>query len=266
MGLAPIRMPSFLSEPSLTGLASGTPEFFRIQNQLIENRPALRHCYDTWYRKMLDDRIIREAPRTAKFLELGSGGSLLKSFDPRVITSDVADGIAEMTIDARRLPFPDASLHAVFMTHVFHHIPDVSAFLREAERTLCPGGMIAMIDVAATPFARFFFSNFHPEPFKPRADWAFLQAHAMYDSNQALTWIVFRRDFARFQREFPLLELEIIEYLPWLPYLLSGGVTKRNILPDLLARLAISFDERLPFLRSFFALHWFIRIRRRSPA
>lgn len=259
-------MSSFLREPSLIGVASGTPEFFRIQNSLIAGRPALRHCYDAWYRKLLDDKIVREAPANATFLELGSGGSLLKARDPRVITSDVSDGIAEMTIDARRLPFPDGSLHAIFMTHVFHHIPDVSAFLREAERTLRPGGVIAMIDVAATPFARLFFSNFHPEPFKPRADWTFQQAHTMYDSNQALSWIVFRRDLARFQREFPTLDLEVTEYLPWLPYLFSGGVTKRNLLPNVLARVAITCDELLPILRPVFALHWFLKIRRRDDA
>ena len=83
---------------------------------------------------------------------------------------------------------------SIFLTHVFHHIPDVSLFLKEAERVLVPGGFVGMIDVAATPFARFFFSNFHPEPFSPKLDWQFAQNDSMMDSNQALSWIVFERD------------------------------------------------------------------------
>ena len=169
---------------------------------------------------------------TRRFLELGSGGSRLKEFDSRIITSDVSPGIAELVVDARKLPFPDASLHGIFLTHVFHHIPDVSLFLHEAERVLVPGGVIGMIDVAATPFARFFFSHFHPEPFQPKLNWVFQQNDSMMDSNQALSWIVFERDLARFQREYPGLVLEEKRWLPWLPYLLSGGVTRRDLLPN----------------------------------
>src|SRR3954463_3724776 len=108
---------SFLHEPRLDGIDIGSPQFFKIQNELIAQRPALRHCYDIWYRSLLDDPAVAGAPPDAKFLELGSGGSRLKEFDARIITSDVAPGIAELVVDARQLPFPDGSLHAIFLTH-----------------------------------------------------------------------------------------------------------------------------------------------------
>ena len=253
---------SFLHEPRLQSIAVGSPEFFRIQNELIAERPALRHCYDVWYRTLLDDPAVRNAPPDARFLELGSGGSRLKEFDARIITSDVAPGIAELVVDARQLPFPDASLHGIFLTHVFHHIPDVSRFLREAERVLVPGGVIGMIEVAATPFARFFFKHFHPEPFVPGLDWTFEQNDSMMDSNQALSWIVFERDLARFQREHPGLVLEEKHWLPWLPYLLSGGVTRRDVLPQAVVPAIIGTDRALRGLYPLFALHWFIRLRK----
>jgi SAM-dependent methyltransferase len=253
---------SFLHEPRLVGVTVGSPEFFRIQNELIAQRPALRHCYDVWYRTLLDDPAVARAPQDAKFLELGSGGSRLKEHDARIITSDVSPDIAEMVVDARQLPFADGSLHAIFLTHVFHHIPDVSLFLREAERVLVPGGFVGMIDVAATPFARFFFSNFHPEPFSPKLDWQFAQNDSMMDSNQALSWIVFERDLARFQREHPGLVLEEKRFLPWLPYLLSGGVTRRDVLPRMIVPAIIGTDRLLSGLYPLFALHWFIRLRK----
>lgn len=253
---------SFLPEPRLQGVPVGSPEFFRIQNDLIAQRPALRHCYEVWYRTLLDDPAVKNAPPDARFLELGSGGSRLKEYDARIITSDVSPGIAEMVVDARHLPFPDASLHAIFLTHVFHHIPDVSQFLREAERVLVPGGVIGMIEVAATPFARFFFSHFHPEPFSPKLDWSFAQSDSMMDSNQALSWIVFERDYARFQREHRGLILEEKRWLPWLPYLLSGGVTRRDVLPSAIVPAIIGMDRVLRTLYPLFALHWFIRLRK----
>ena len=126
------------------------------------------------------------------------------------------------------------SLRALFLTHVFHHIPDVERFLREAERVLVPGGVIAMIEVPHTPLARFFFRHFHPEPYDDRAaTWAFDQSDAMLDSNQALSWIVFFRDRERFERLFPGLGVDPPGFLPWLGYLVSGGVTRRNLVPRL---------------------------------
>jgi len=253
---------SFLHEPRLQGVPVGSPEFFRIQNELIAQRPALRHCYDVWYRTLLDDPAVKGAPADARFLELGSGGSRLKEHDARIITSDVSPGIAEMVVDGRQLPFPDASLHGLFLTHVFHHIPDVGQFLREAERVLVPGGVVGMIEVAATPFARFFFNHFHPEPFVPELGWTFEQHDLMMDSNQALSWIVFERDLARFQREYPGLVLEEKRYLPWLPYLLSGGVTRRDVLPRFTVPPIIATDRLLRGLYPAFALHWYIRLRK----
>jgi SAM-dependent methyltransferase len=167
-------------------------------------------------------------------------------------------------LDGRELPFPDASLRALFLTHVYHHIPDVERFLREAERVLVPGGVIAMIEVPHTPFARFFFRRFHPEPYDDRAStWAFDQSDAMLDSNQALSWIVFFRDRERFERLFPGLVVEPPSYLPWLGYLVSGGVTRRNLVPDWLVPGFRALDRLLRPLDPWMALHWHLAVRKR---
>jgi hypothetical protein len=147
---------------------------------------------------------------------------------------------------------------------VFHHIPDVEAFLCEAQRTLVPGGVISMIDVAHTPFARFFFGNFHHEPYDDsQAKWRFEQGDSMMDSNQALTWMVFVRDRARFESRHPGLQIECLELMPWFTYFVSGGVTMRYMIPRFMNWPLIGIEWLLSPLSPLLALSWHIRIRKR---
>lgn len=250
-----------LKESSLADVAVGTEEYFAAQKRLILSRPLLKWCYDGWYRRMLAD--VRSVKGPGVVLELGSGGSYLEDLDPSIVTSDVVPGVAEKVIDGRSLPYPDRSIRALLMTHVFHHIPDVVAFLGEAQRTLIPGGVISMIEVAHTPFARFFFRNFHPEPYVDDArDWSFAQQHSMMDSNQALSWMVFVRDRRRFESLYPDLKIERFAFLPWFTYLLTGGVTGRCLAPAPLSRPLQAVEGALRPLSPLFALHWHIVVRK----
>ncbi len=253
----------WLREPRLKGLTPGSPAFFEVQRRLILNRPLIKRCYDDWYRRLLGD--AHSAPEGGAIVELGSGGSYLKSLEPALVTSDVVPGIAERVVDGRRLPFADGSVRALLMTHVFHHIPDVDAFFKEAQRALVPGGVISMIEVAHTPFARLFFKNFHHEPYDDAAqEWSFAQQDPMMDCNQALTWMIFVRDRARFNRGHPGLVVEKLELMPWLAYLSSGGVTLRYLIPRFLEGLFIGADRCLKPLQPLFSLHWHICLRKRE--
>jgi SAM-dependent methyltransferase len=256
-------MLSCLKEPSLEGLNPGSPQFFAAQKALILGRPLLKRNYDGWYRRLLED--AQSAPAGGVILELGSGGSYLKSLEPAIVTSDVVPNVADQVVDARRLPFADESLRALLLTHVFHHIPDVDAFFREAQRALIPGGVISMIEVAHTPFARFFFRHFHHEPYQDtRQEWSFAQHDSMLDSNQALAWIVFARDRARFERRYPALAIETLAFMPWLTYFVSGGVTARYLIPNLMNGLLVGADRLLQPLEPLFSLHWHICVRKKA--
>jgi len=254
-------MLAWLKESSLQGLSPGSPEFFARQKALIHQRPLLKHAYDDWYRRLLADAATVKTPGV--LLELGSGGSYLKSLEPAIITSDVVDHVADRVIDARQLPFADNSVRALFLTHVFHHIPDVEVFFKEAERVLVPGGVISMIEVAHTPFARFFFKNFHHEPYRDDCpEWAFAQNDSMMDSNQALSWMVLVRDRAKFEKRHPALKIEAFALLPWFGYLASGGVTMRYLIPHFLNGVFAGIEWLLKPVAPIFALHWHIRIRK----
>jgi len=252
------------AHPKLKEHPMGSLEWFAAQREMIESKPCIKRCYDLWYELLLKDAdSVPPQYRTGTIVELGSGLSYIKHIRPEVITSDVAPGIADMVIDGRSLPFPDASVQALILTHVFHHIPDVAAFFREASRVLVPGGVISMVDETHTPFARFFFSKVHPEPYDDAAGtWSFPEGHSMLDSNQALSWIVFFRDAAKFHEQFPGLQLEGFRYLPWFSYLLSGGVNLRSFAPRFTLPILPAVDRWLKPVDGLFAIHWHLTVRR----
>jgi SAM-dependent methyltransferase len=254
----------FLQEPRFVGVSESSPEWFEIQREVIRSRPLMRRCYDIWYSQLLQD-CERVPAGGGQLLELGSGGSFLKDRCPELITSDVVPGFAERVIDARDLPFEAESVRGIFLTHAFHHIPDVERFRREASRVLVPGGVVAMIEVAHTPFARFFFDRFHPEPYDDTVDrWSFEQEDTMMDSNQALSWIVFERDRERFESLFPEFAILDSNTLPWFSYLASGGVTRRNLVPAPLARVIGAMDALLRPLDALMSLHWHLAVQKRA--
>jgi SAM-dependent methyltransferase len=252
------------SHPRLKNLSMGDPEWFRAQLSVILTKPLVKSCYDLWYRKLLADAdSVPKECLHKPIVELGSGAGFVKTIRPDVIASDIMPGCAEIVLDGRRLPFADGSIRAIFAAHVFHHIPDVERFFEESCRVLAPGGVISMVEVTHTPFARFFFSRIHPEPYNDRAQtWDFPEGHSMLDSNQALSWMVFFRDRRRFVKTFPQLRLESWTYLPWLSYLLSGGVNLRSFVPGFLTPVVRIADTLLKPLDGLFAVHWHITVRK----
>jgi hypothetical protein len=74
--------------------------------------------------------------------------------------------------------------------------------------------------------------------------------------------MVFVRDRAEFEKRHPALKIEAMSFLPWLTYLLSGGVTARCLIPNWMNGLLIGIERRLKPSASFFSLHWYIRVKK----
>lgn len=254
---------NLITDERLRGIEMGSLPWFDAQRRMIRAKPLIRRCYDCWYRRLLADAASVSNWENLTTVELGSGSSYIKELRPSIITSDIAPGVADMVIDGRELPFPDHSVGALLLTHVFHHIPDVRLFFQEAVRVLVPGGVISMVECSHTPFARFFFGRIHPEPYNDRApEWSFPSQGRMLDSNQALSWMVFQRDREQFERLFPRLKIEQCAFLPWFSYLLSGGVNLKSVVPPFLAGAIAGLDTFLKPLDPGFAIHWHLTIRK----
>jgi SAM-dependent methyltransferase len=218
-----------LAHPLTRGWNVDDPRTTDLRRQIVKGKPFLRHIYEQWYRTLAAD----VPTGGGRALELGSGAGFFREFLPDVITSEIfaCPGI-DLVLDGTKLPLGDASLRAIVMTDVFHHIPDVAAFLREAGRTVRAGGVVAMIEPWVSAWSKLVYTRLHHEPFDPRAAaWTFPAAGPLSGANGALPWIVFQRDRERFEQEFAQWKIETVAPMMPLRYLVSGGVSMRPLMP-----------------------------------
>lgn len=210
--------------------------------QLIRSKTFLRKIYEEHY--LFFKRELQNAPQ-GLCVELGSGGGFIKDVLPDALASDVVPlPTTDLAFSALDLPFRNQTLRGIVMINVFHHIQDVRRFLREAERCLKPGGRVLMVEPANTLWGKFFYQNFHHEPFVPeQEEWELPKGGRMSSANDALPWIVFCRDRERFTREFPGYSLDLAK--PFMPvrYLISGGVSKPQLLPGFLYPLVAGVEQ-----------------------
>jgi SAM-dependent methyltransferase len=205
------------------------PRMTLAHREIISRKPYLRRLYADWYGQMI--RELSSIPGGA-VLEIGSGGGFLKEMLPQVITSDILElPNVDRVFSAEEMPFERSSLAGILMLNVFHHIPRPYRFLREAERTLLPGGRVIMIEPANSMLARFIYKKFHHEPFDEQGPREISPGNPLSHSNQALPYIYFERDVAWFRQEFPELRIHRVNYHTPVSYIFSGGVSRPALLP-----------------------------------
>ncbi len=218
-----------LAHPLLRGLDVDDPRTTARRRQIIQDNRFLRQVYGEWYEALA--AVLPDVPGAA--LELGSGAGFLPDVVPGLITSEVFwCRHIHIVADGRRLPLPDSCLRAILMTDVLHHVPDVRAFFADAARCVRSGGVMAMVEPWVTRWSRLIYTRLHHEPFRPQTPaWEFPALGPLSSANGALPWIVFERDRAQFEREFPQWRIETIR--PCMPfrYLVSGGVSLRALMP-----------------------------------
>ena len=238
---------NLLAHPLTRSKDLDDPMTTALRLQIIQSKPLLRKIYEEWY-----DRISTNFEEHDCVLELGSGAGFMRDFMPNLITSELfpTPGVASV-IDAQAMNLDDCSLDGIVMTDVLHHIPDCSAFFHEANRVVKPGGKIVMVEPWNNRWARWVYTHLHHEPFEPSAKkWQFPQSGPLSGANGALPWIIFERDRSLFLKRHPEWDIESIISLMPLVYLLSGGVSLRNLLPGWLFGLVRSV-ERLGFAKQW---------------
>ena len=179
-------------------------------------------------------------------IEVGAGLGLSTLAGQHWIKSDVA-GSAPLSLlnYAEALPYKDASLEAIVLKDTWHHIPDIEGFLTEAHRVLRPGGIIAVFDPYWSLLGRFVYRFLHQERWGTNStSWSF-HSTSPWDSNQALTYLMLKRDRHTFDQRWGN-RFTVIEPRPLVgpSFLLSGGVSRRTFVSGRWLAALLRWEER----------------------
>jgi SAM-dependent methyltransferase len=237
-----------------------SPQRTLCHGEIIRQKKFLRKIYEDWYSIFINE--IKNLPN-GNIIELGSGGGFIKELEPQVKCTDIIELPGnDLTFSALEMPFADKSIGGIFKIDTMHHISDSELFLKEAVRVLAKNGKMLMVEPANSLWGRFIYKNFHLEPFRPEGDWSLQSAGRLSGANSALPWIVFVRDNEKFRNKFPELHIESIEYKYPLSYLLSGGVSRKQFLPDFTFSAIKFIDQLLPKISQQLSMFMVIKITR----
>jgi len=228
---------------------------------IISAKPFLKQIYVEWYKDML--ARLNPLKGRGMLLELGSGGGFLKSIEPEIVTSDIMElPNVDMVCDAEKFPFEDQTIAGIMMLDVFHHIPRPYLFLKEAQRTLVPGGKIVMVEPANTIFSRFVYTYFHHEKFDSKGEMEIKPGNPLSDANIAFPYIYFERELLFFKEQFPALKINEIKYHTPFKYILSGGLSHRPFAPFRAYKLISGIEKILAPLRKYIGMFCTIEVEK----
>jgi SAM-dependent methyltransferase len=257
-----------LVDPRLENFDQDDDKRIQLHNEILSSKKMMKDVFEEFYRLCIAT-TEKYFCKEGKELEIGSGVSFFKSIRPELITSDIVPAShLDLLLNAQDMvEIEDASLRAIYALNVFHHLEKPREFFNELKRVLKPGGGCILIEPFHGTIARPFYRNLHAsEHFNPDQEkWESTeQMGAMSNANQALSYIIFVRDRAVFEEEFP--ELEIVYSKPihnYIRYLCSGGLNFRQLLPNFAAPLLKAVETVLKPIAYHTALHYQIVIRKR---
>ena len=231
-------------QPLAHGIDLNGPDAVLAHRRIIDSNRVLRAHYMRWYRECLP-AVEETRHLTGDIVEIGSGAGFLDQVIPKLVKTDsVQNQLSHRVVDAMKLPFADSSLRALFLIGVLHHIPHPAKFLSEAQRCLRPGGRLVMLEPHNSWPQRFLCRLLeHYEYFDDAVkEWTNEGSGRMTQANMALPWVIFIRDRARFEKEFPALKILRIRYHTLLSYILSGGMSFRPFIPAMALPLVATVE------------------------
>jgi len=221
---------------------------FEALRQAWQSNEPLRELYRRWYARI---REALPAHDLGSWIELGSGPGFAREFIPELELSDIVKAPwHDRCVSADSLPFGDASLGALVLFDVLHHLAAPARFFGEAARVLRPGGRIVLCEPYISPLSFVVYRLFHEEPVDMRAQP--LAEHGALDkdpfaSNQAIPTLLCRKAGQReLAGSFPGLKIVRFERLAGLSYPATGGCSRPPLLPVGLWRVLLALEDRLP--------------------
>ena len=255
-----------LRDPSVKNVDVDGGDRLRVHSRMLAQKPMLKEVFTGFHHtfERLDKRFLSG---TGVRVEIGAGVAPIRDSYPGVLATDIVAGSGfDHVLDAEKMDLQDGSVRALFGQNCFHHFPHPCLFFQELERVVTPGGGAILLEPYHGPFASFLFRRmFRTEGYdKKFPSWETPTSGPMNGANQALSYIVFKRDRAEFERRFPSLEVVHQETCSnYLMYLFSGGLNFRQLWPDWAAPLLWLIQKLLYPLDRWLALHHVIVIKKK---
>jgi SAM-dependent methyltransferase len=235
--------------------AMADEDFVSRHRAIWAARPELRSVYREWF-----GRLLGWVGGRRPVVELGSGPGFFKEYFPDLIATDIVSSPwIDLKCDACALPFGPATVGALVMVDVLHHLPRPLRFMGEAARVLQPAGRLAMIEPWITPMSYLLYRFFHHEDCRLRFD---LNrpfqgpGKSPLEGNAAIPFQVLRH----FRSSAGPLRLVRAEPFLGLAYLSTLGFKCSRPLPSGLVRLAHAcerlLDPLLPLAATRILLVW----------
>jgi SAM-dependent methyltransferase len=259
------RILDWLSDPMIEGMDINGISRLEAHKKMLKKKRMLREVFNEFHYlfKKLDLKYLKG---DGLEIELGSGVSLMRDKFPKVLATDIVDAPhLDMILDAEKMCLDDQSVRVLYGQNCFHHFLHPDNFFEELNRVLIPGGGFIMLDPYYGPFANFLYKRlFKTEGFdKKLPTWQTPLSAPMFGANQALSFIVFVRDRAEFERKYPSLKIVHRQTIGnYLKYLISGGLNFRQLLPDRLTGSISLLEKILSPLNYFLALHHIVVIQK----
>ncbi len=238
------------------------PSTTLLHAQIIQRKSILKKLYIDFYTQFQKSAASLPAPRV--LIELGSGGGFIKKVIPDAITTEIILlPHIDIQCSALRLPFRADSVDVFFLLDVLHHVPDADLFFTEIMRCLKIDGKAVMIEPANTLWSRWIYQNFHHEPFDLKTGWALTSSGPLSHSNIALPWIIFYRDRQIFENKFPRLEIARLDVHTPFRYLISGGLSFKQLLPSFTYPVIQGLENILSPLNKHLGMFMTIELKKR---
>lgn len=255
-----------LREPSVKNIDVDGGDRFSVHSHMLAQKSILKKVFTNFHHTF--DKLDRTYfSGSGSRVEIGAGVAPIRDTYPDVLATDIvaAPGL-DQVLDAEQMDLPNGSVRVFFGQNCFHHLPHPDHFFQELDRTLIGGGGAILLEPYYGPFAAFIFRRlFHTEGYdKSFPSWETPASGPMNGANQALSYIVFKRDRHEFERRFPSLQIVHQEQCNnYLLYLFSGGLNFRQLCPDWAAPLLNIVQMLLSPLDRWLALHHIIVIRKK---
>ena len=185
---------------------------------------ALGLLYKEWYQLISNNLSLIDGIN----IELGCGASFIDQVNKSIKKTDVfLNSNTDFKLDAMEIGTQfENKISNLILVNVFHHISNPEKFLNAAEKCLLSKGRIIMIEPSNNFWSSLVYKFIGHETFDTnQVDWIFESKDPLLDSNQALSWIIFKRDYKKFRNLYPMFSVIKKKTIMPISYIVSGGHT-----------------------------------------